>query len=209
MSYKLRPATFALSIGLILTLPACGSDERPGAPTKTGRAAPSTAAPSPTSSTNADGTLKGGTTLKLGQAALLRYDTGDLKGTLQVTVTRIEKGSSADLKVLSGLSKDALRATPYYVHSVIKNAGTTDLSHAPIDPPTGVLKDGTQARGLSVIGTFDKCDAFPKTAHFRPGASYESCSPVLADPGATVTGAAWTGQGYDDLPSSAGVSWTQ
>ncbi|MGW2649755.1 hypothetical protein ACWC2T_33815 [Streptomyces sp. NPDC001393] len=108
---------------------------------------------------------------------------------------------------MSGLSKDALKATPYYVHSVIKNVGTTDLSHAPIDPPTGLLEDGTEANGLDVIGAFDKCDSLAKTKHFRPGASYESCRPVLADPDTTVTGAVWTGQGYDDVPSAAGVSW--
>ncbi|MFJ3310110.1 hypothetical protein ACIPSA_45370 [Streptomyces sp. NPDC086549] len=145
--------------------------------------------------------------MKLGQPALLTYEGADMKGTIQVTVTRIEKGSQADLKDLSGLSKDQLKATPYYVRSVIKNVGTTDLSHASIEPPTGLLKDGTEARKLLVMGDFGTCDSLAKTDHFRPGASYESCGPVLADPGTTVTGAVWTGQGYADFPPSAGVSW--
>ncbi|MEU6071959.1 hypothetical protein ABZ864_47955 [Streptomyces sp. NPDC047082] len=147
--------------------------------------------------------------MKLGHPALLTYEGASQKGTLQVTVTRIEKGSRTDLKGLSGLSKDQLKATPYYVRSVIKNVGTTDLSHAFIEPPTGLLKDGTEAGKLIVIGGFGTCDspAKAKTDHFRPGASYEYCAPVLAHPGTTVTGAVWTGQGYADFPPSRGVSW--
>ncbi|MGW0333505.1 hypothetical protein ACWD0J_16805 [Streptomyces sp. NPDC003011] len=208
-----RTAAISLPIVLALTLAACGSDDDSTATkTLTSRsAAPAKPSPkpSPTSSTNADGTAAPGTKAKLGQPTLLTYTSGDHKGTLQVTVTRIEKGSRADLKKLSGLSGDALEATPYYVHAVIKNAGTTDLSHSFLEPPTGLLKDGTAARELLVIGTFDKCDSYPKTTKFGPGASYETCKPVLADPGATVTGAAWSGSGYPDFPASAGVTWTR
>ena len=212
MPHLTRTATLTLSVLLAFTLAACGSDDNSSQPTKplTSRAATqqTTTAASPTSSTNPDGTARPGTEAKLGQPTLLTYDTGDRKGILQVTVTRIEKGSRADLEKLSGLSGDALKATPYYVHSVIKNAGTTDLSHSAIDPPTGLLKDGTAARELLVIGTFDRCDSYPKTKKFGPSASYETCAPVLADPGTTVTGAVWTGSGYPDFPASSGVTWT-
>lgn len=208
MSHTLRAAALTFSIGLALT--ACGSDDSPSSPSTTHGAAPSTTtAPSPTSSTNADGTLKGGARVELGHAALIKYDTGDMNGILRVTVTRIEKGSQADLKGLSGLSKDDLKATPYYVHAIIKNAGTTDLSNASIDGPHGLLKDGSEASQLHVLGGgFDKCDDFMDTGKFRPGASIKYCGPALADPGTTVTGAAWTGNGYADYPPSSGVTWT-
>ncbi len=213
MPHMTRTATISLPIVLALTLTACGSDDDSNSATKTftSRAAapPATTQPSPASTTNADGTATPGTKAKLGRPILLTYDSGDHKGILQVTVTRIEKGSRADLDKLSGLSGDALEATPYYVHAVIKNAGTTDLSHSFLEPPTGLLKDGTAARELLVIGTFDKCDSYPKTTKFGPGASYETCKPVLAEPGSTVTGAAWSGSGYPDFPASAGVTWTR
>lgn len=162
---------------------------------------------SPTSSTKEDGTAKPGTKAKLGEPTLLSYEGGTKAGILEVTITGIEKGSKADVAPL-GLSGDAKKMTPYYVRATIKNASEKDLSHAPVDPPGGLLDDGTAARQLLVIGTFATCDSYPKTKSFPPGASYETCAPVLADPGTEVTGAVWTGQGYPDFPASSGVIWT-
>ncbi|WP_215456531.1 hypothetical protein [Streptomyces sp. ATCC 21386] len=156
---------------------------------------------------NEDGTAKAGAKAKLGEPVLLRYEGGTKSGVLEVTVTGIEKGSKADVASL-GLGDDAKKMTPYYVRATIKNAGKNDLSHAAVDPPSGLLDDGTAARQLLVIGTFATCDSYPKTKKFPPGASYETCAPVFADPGTEVTGAAWTGQGYPDFPPSAGVTWT-
>lgn len=206
-----RSAPAAAWLVLVLTLAGCGSGE--GAGSTADRPAPSVSAtgspqssPSPTSSLNEDGTAKPGTKAKLGEPTLLRYEGGTKAGILEVTVTGIEKGSKTDVASL-GLSGDAKEMTPYYVHATIKNAGQKDLSHAAVDPPGGLLDDGTAARQLLVIGTFATCDSYPKTKSFPPGASYETCAPVLADPGTEVTGAVWTGQGYPDTPASSGVTW--
>ncbi len=207
-----RSASAAASLVLALTLAGCGSGGGEGSPA--GTPAPNVSAtgspqpsPSPTSSTNEDGTAKPGTKAKLGEPTLLSYEGGTKAGTLEVTITGIEKGSKADVAPL-GLSGDAKKMTPYYVRATIKNAGGKDLSHAPVDPPGGLLDDGTAARQLLVIGTFATCDSYPKTKSFPPGASYETCAPVLADPGTEVTGAVWTGQGYPDFPATSGVIWT-
>ncbi|MFM9557909.1 hypothetical protein ACKI19_37250 [Streptomyces caniscabiei] len=202
----------AASSLLLLTLVGCGSGDVAGpADDKPAQSAPSSASPrsspSPTSSVNEDGTAKAGAKVKLGESVLLRYEGGTKSGILEVTVTGIEKGSKADVASL-GLDGDAKKMTPYYVRATIKNAGKNDLSHAAVDPPSGLLDDGTAARQLLVIGTFAACDSYPKTKKFPPGSSYETCAPVFADPGTEVTGAAWTGQGYPDFPPSAGVTWT-
>ncbi|MBE4738050.1 hypothetical protein [Streptomyces caniscabiei] len=195
---------------LLLTLVGCGSGGGAGPsddkPVASASASPR-ASPSPTSSVNEDGTAKAGSKAKLGEPVLLRYEGGTKSGVLEVTVTGIEKGDKADVASL-GLEGDAKKMTPYYVRATIKNAGKNDLSHAAVDPPGGLLGDGTAARQLLVIGTFAPCDSYPKTKKFPPGASYETCAPVFADPGTEVTGAAWTGQGYPDFPPSAGVTWT-
>ncbi|MDT0570915.1 hypothetical protein RM704_26225 [Streptomyces sp. DSM 3412] len=206
------PAPRAASVLLLLTLVGCGSGEGTGPAddkpaSRVSSSASSQSSPSPTSSVNEDGTVKAGTKAKLGEPTLLRYEGGTKSGLLKVTVTGIEKGSKADVASL-GLEDDAKKMTPYYVRATIENAGKNDLSHAPVDPPGGLLDDGTAARQLLVIGTFAACDSYPKTKSFPPGASYETCAPVLADPGTEVTGAAWTGQGYPDFPPSAGVTWT-
>ncbi|MEE1835515.1 hypothetical protein [Streptomyces sp. SP17KL33] len=207
-----RSAPAVASLVLVLTLAGCGSGEEAG--TTADKPAPSVSAtgaprstPSPTSSLNEDGTVKPGTRAKLGEPTLLRYEGGTKSGILEVTVTGIEKGDRADVASL-GLSGDAEKMTPYYVRATIKNAGKNDLSHAAVDPPGGLLDDGTAARQLLVIGTFATCDSYPKTKSFPPGASYKTCAPVLADPGTEVTGAVWTGQGYPDAPASSGVTWT-
>ncbi|MFE7838206.1 hypothetical protein ACFU53_19765 [Streptomyces sp. NPDC057474] len=206
-----RSAPAAASLALALTLAGCGSGDGAGGTPDT--PAPSVSAtgspqpsPSPTSSTNEDGTAKPGTEAKLGEPTLLSYEGGTKAGILEVTITGIEKGSKADVASL-GLSGDAKKMTPYYVRATIKNASEKDLSHAAVDPPGGLLDDGTAARQLLVIGTFATCDSYPKTKSFPPGASYETCAPVLADPGTEVTGAVWTGQGYPDFPASSGVIW--
>ncbi|MFF6786726.1 hypothetical protein [Streptomyces sp. NPDC012510] len=207
-----RSASAAASLVLTLTLGGCGSGDGAGptadkpAPSLSASGSPESS-PSPTSSVNEDGTAKAGIKAKLGEPTLLRYEGGTKSGVLEVTVTGIEKGSKKDVAPL-GLEDDAKKMTPYYVRATIKNAGKNDLSHAPVDPPGGLLDDGTAARQLLVIGTFAACDSYPKTKSFPPGASYETCAPVLADPGTEVTGAVWTGQGYPDFPPSAGVTWT-
>ncbi|QFQ98449.1 hypothetical protein F9278_22210 [Streptomyces phaeolivaceus] len=207
-----RSASAGASLVLALTLAGCGADDGAGAaddkpaPRVSASGSPESS-PSPTSSVNEDGTAKAGTKAKLGEPTLLRYEGGTKSGLLEVTVTGIEKGSKADVASL-GLKDDAKKMTPYYVRATIKNAGKNDLSHAAVDPPGGMLDDGTAARQLLVIGTFAACDSYPKTKSFPPGASYETCAPVLAEPGTEVTGAVWTGQGYPDFPPSSGVMWT-
>ncbi|WP_327728924.1 hypothetical protein OG250_22670 [Streptomyces sp. NBC_00487] len=206
------PAPCAASSLLLLTLVGCGADDGAGpsadkpAPRVSASSSPESS-PSPTSSVNEDGTAKAGTKAKLGEPTLLSYEGGTKAGILEVTVTGIEKGSKEDVAPL-GLKGDAKKMTPYYVRATIKNAGENDLSHAAVDPPGGLLDDGTAARQLLLIGTFAPCDSYPKTKSFPPGASYETCAPVFADPGTEVTGAVWTGQGYPDFPPSAGVTWT-
>ncbi|WP_326581225.1 hypothetical protein OG889_23495 [Streptomyces sp. NBC_00481] len=206
------PAPRAASLLLLFTLVGCGADDGAGpsadkpAPRVSASGSPESS-PSPTSSVNEDGTAKAGTKAKLGEPTLLSYEGATKAGILEVTVTGIEKGSKEDVAPL-GLKGDAKKMTPYYVRSTIKNAGENDLSHAAVDPPGGLLDDGTAARQLLLIGTFAPCDSYPKTKSFPPGASYETCAPVFADPGTEVTGAVWTGQGYPDFPPSSGVTWT-
>ncbi|MER7617761.1 hypothetical protein [Nonomuraea wenchangensis] len=169
--------------------------------------APSTedkATPSPEGSAVSD-QPEAATTLRFGRPALMDFSYNDKKGKLQITVTRIVKGRTADLSGLS-LSGKARKMVPYYIHATVKNAGTTDLSLTMPPGPRGVLANGDAARSLSVIGRFARCDSYPDTHKFPPGKSYRTCAPVLADPGDTVTGAEWSSDPYSDGPVA---TWTR
>jgi hypothetical protein len=205
MSMIGRPQRSIAAATLVaLALAGCGSSRRGSSrhvPTR-GTPGPSTVAARP------DGTVAPGAKVKVGAAALLEYSASGQKGVLKVTVTRIEKGRHADLSVLSDQDATTRKATPYYIHATVQNAGTTDLSHAYIEAMGGLLAGGDQARQLLVMGTFSRCDDYPKTKHFPPGARYQTCSPVLADPGTTVTGALWSSPPYRGLDPTGEVSWT-
>ncbi|MDL4820862.1 hypothetical protein [Actinomadura opuntiae] len=182
-----------------LVLAGCGSsggdsDAKPSA-ARTPSSSPSASAAAP----------QANRTLKFGQPAVMDFAYNDKKGKLQITVTGITKGRAADLSGLD-LSGDARKMVPYYIHAVIKNAGTTDLSLTMPDGPRGVLADGGQARSLSVLGRFPKCDGYPDTHSFPPGKSYRTCAPVLAAPGSAVTGATWSSDAYSDEPTA---TWTR
>ncbi|WP_344266743.1 hypothetical protein [Actinomadura napierensis] len=165
-----------------------------------------TPSPSPSPSPSASAaTPQADKTLKFGQPAVMDFAYNDKKGKLQITVTGIVKGRAADLSGLD-LSGGAKKMVPYYIHAVIKNAGTTDLSLTMPDGPRGVLADGGQARSLSVMGRFSKCDGYPDTHSFPPGKSYRTCAPVLAAPGSPVTGATWSSDAYSDGPAA---TWTR
>lgn len=187
--------------GLALALSGCGSSggDAKASPSASGSPAPST------EGSAAAGVPQAGTTLKFGQPAVMDFSYNDKKGKLEITVTGITKGRTADLSGLD-LSGKAKKMVPYYIHATIKNAGATDLSLTWPDGPRGVLASGEEARSLSVLGDFAKCDSYPKTHKFPPGKSYRTCAPVLADPGETVTGAKWSSDEFSDGPTA---TWTR
>ncbi|MEW9552493.1 hypothetical protein [Nonomuraea sp. NPDC050783] len=180
----------------------------PSSGTEAKEAPPPSASGSPVPSpagTTAAGEPRADAALGFGRPAVMDFSYNGKKGKLQVTVTRIVKGRTADLSGLS-LSGRARKMVPYYIHATIRNAGTTDLSLTMPPGPRGVLASGEQARSLSVIGRFARCDSYPDTRRFPPGKSYRTCAPVLADPGETVTGAVWSSDPYSDGPAA---TWTR
>jgi hypothetical protein len=198
---RTRNVTVIAVTGLGLVLSGCGAS---GGDAKASPSASGSPAPSTGGSATADAP-QAGTTLKFGRPAVMDFSYAEKKGKLEITVTGITKGRTADLSGLS-LSGKAKKMVPYYIHATIKNAGTTDLSLTMPEGPRGVLASGDEARSLSVIGHFAKCDSYPDTHKFPPGKSYRTCAPVLADPGDTVTGAKWSSDTYSDGPTA---TWTR
>ncbi|MCX5613521.1 hypothetical protein OHB39_39465 [Streptomyces sp. NBC_00047] len=156
----------------------------------------------------AAGTAKSGQAFKLGETATVPFDYGNNKGgTIDLTVTTIEQGNPADLESLN-LGDKVKGMIPYYVRYTVKNVGTTDLSFSTVGHIKGLLPDGSEAQGVSVIGKFEKCkgDSLPKG--FTNGQTQNGCAIALAPSVQTkVAGAQYWGKPYNNLSDGKPLTW--
>ncbi|WP_326566860.1 hypothetical protein VSH64_34120 [Amycolatopsis rhabdoformis] len=198
----------------VLALAGCGS-EMTGTPSAASGApapsqsssAPDTSGSAPSSSndssggaanTAAGGFTQQGTKLKLGEKAIVPFKSEGKTGAIGVTVKSIDKGVEADLAPLD-LGDKAKGMTPYYVRVTVSNESGTDFSYTSLGLMNALLPDGSEAQGVSVIGTFDKCDSGDAGKAFTTkGATYDSCVLAVAQAGTTVTGASYNEGEYTD-----------
>ncbi|MEW2505201.1 MULTISPECIES: hypothetical protein [unclassified Amycolatopsis] len=149
-------------------------------------------------SSSAGGFTQQGTKLKLGEKAIVPFKSEGKTGSIGVTVKSIDKGAEADLAPLD-LGDKAKGMTPYYVRVTVSNESGTDFSYSSLGLMNALLPDGSEAQGVSVIGTFDKCDSGDAGKDFTTkGATYESCVLAVAQAGTTVTGASYDEGDYSD-----------
>ncbi|MFJ3837614.1 hypothetical protein ACWGHM_20330 [Streptomyces sp. NPDC054904] len=216
-----------LAVAGTLALTGCknGNEELPAAQPSTSATQPSQpatpsdqpsspAAPSSSASTGgasvpgANGTAKSGQQFKIGEAAQIPFDYGSTKGgRIALTVTAIEQGNPADLDVLK-LGDKVKGMIPYYVRYSVQNTGTVDLSHTSVGHIKGLLPDGSEAQGVSVIGKFEKCpnESLPKG--FTNGKTQTSCAIALAPSAQTkVTAAQYWGEPYNILSKNKELVW--
>ncbi|MFE3584239.1 hypothetical protein [Streptomyces vinaceus] len=211
-----------LAVAGTLTLTGCknGNEEAAPAQSSAPAAQPSqggqdTAQPSTPASPSAGGgqapaagQAKPGQTFKIGETAQVPFNYGSTKGgTIALTVTGVEQGQPADLDSLK-LGDKVKGMIPYYVRYTVKNVGTVDLSYASVGHMKGLLPDGSEAQGVSVIGTFDKCkdESLPKG--FTNGQTQTSCAIALAPSAQTkVVGAEYWGDPYNSLSDGKGLFW--
>ncbi|MEU9799428.1 hypothetical protein [Streptomyces sp. NPDC051000] len=206
-------------VGLALTGCKNGNeDQSPALPASPSATQPSQSAqpePSATPSTGGGapapgtaGTAKSGQSFKIGEAATVPFSYGtDKGGTIALTVTGIEQGQAADLAPLK-LGDKVKGMVPYYIRYSVKNVGTTDLSHTSVSHIKGLLPDGSEAQGLSIIGTFEKCDDDALPRDFTNGKSQAGCAVALAPSAQTkVAGAEYWGDPYNSLNDKKGLTW--
>ncbi|MFE2166400.1 hypothetical protein ACFXB3_15230 [Streptomyces sp. NPDC059447] len=140
---------------------------------------------------------KPGQAFKIGETATVPFDSGNTKGgTIALTVTAVEQGNPADLAPLN-LGDKVKGMIPYYVRYTVKNVGTVDLSFTSVSHIKGLLADGSEAQGVSVIGKFEKCkeDSLPKG--FTNGQTQQECAIALAPSSQTkVSGAQYWNNPY-------------
>lgn len=180
---------------------------QPGYEQPSTAASPSAGGDSSAAPGGAAGQAKPGQAFKLGETATVPFTYGSTKGTVALTVTSVDQGQPADLDSLK-LGDKVKGMIPYYIHYTVKNVGTTDLAYSSVGHIKGLLPDGSEAQGVSVIGKFEKCkdDSLPKG--FTNGQSQTNCVIALAPSAQTkVTGAEYWGDPYNNLNNSKPLTW--
>jgi hypothetical protein len=148
-----------------------------------------------------------GTSLKIGQRAVVPLRRGSTTGTLGITVTAIERGDQAAFAQRFGSQAQGM--TPYYIRYTVQNVGGTDLSRT-TTPLLKAVGPGGGSTGATVIFT----SALPGCERGRPdasfasaGATYQHCRLQVARQGVEVTGAEYEESegGYSGSP----IVWTR
>jgi hypothetical protein len=196
----------------VLALAGCGGSTKtvtqrvatPPAATTTAAETATTDAATPAATSG--GLTPMGSTLKIGDPALIAYDdaTNHKKSRIQVTPVKIEKGTIDDFKNID-LDGKQKSSTPYYVTMKVKNVGKGDLSGT--DPASfidGVDDRGQEQSNIIFFGTFDRCNS-DRAKSLKPGESYSSCLAYLIAGGGSIVGMRWVH--FDEKTSKSDINW--
>jgi hypothetical protein len=168
-------------------------------------AATTTTAAAPESSSSAKPTALG-STLELGQAAVVVYDDTihHHSSAVRITPHAIEAGTLADFKNIK-LDADQKTSSPFYVKVDVENVGKEDLS----DSSPGTYLNGVDDRGQNqneviFFGDFATCQSkTPKS--LKPGESYKTCLTYLIPKGGSLKGMRWIA--FDQKTGKSDLNW--
>jgi hypothetical protein len=216
---KLRSVTPLCAVSLILAVAGCGgssssssSSAAAGAGTTSTSSGAAASAGGTSSSAGASapagGITKPGTTLKIGQTAIVPFQSPAQTSNaappykLQVTVESITKASISDFK---GIQLDATEkaGTPYYLRFKVTNIGTGDIGTNAEAAVSGLDNTGQEAESVTFIGTFPPCNDADAPKPFTHGKTWSTCQVYLVPGG--ITGATYSG--FVESYISSPVKW--
>ena len=200
----------ALALG-VLALTGCGGSTK--TVTQTAPAPAPAVQPTTTAETTAEtaaaptgGITPMGSTLKVGETAVIAYDdaSNHKKSRIEVTPQKIEKGTIDDFKDID-LEGKQKTSTPFYVTMRVKNVGKGDLSGT--NPATYI--DGVDDRGqeqdeIIFFGDFDRCNN-DNAKSLKPGESYSACLAYLIPGGGSIKGMRWIA--FDQKSGKSNIDW--
>jgi hypothetical protein len=202
----------ALATVGVIALSGCGggsNDKSASAPAATTTtAAPVTTETTATTTTAAQtgGLTPIGSTLKMGQTAVIAYtdSSNHKKSNIEITPEGIEKGTLDDFKNIE-LDAAQKTATPFYVKLTVKNVGKGDLTGS--DP--GSYIDGVDDRGqeqseVIFFGDFDRCN-HDRPKSLKPGETYKPCLVYLIPKGGSIVGMRWIV--FDQKTGKSNIEW--
>lgn len=208
-----------LAASAAIGLAGCGGDSDDGGEeTAASTPAPAATTETPTTETPTETTetpeapaaagkaTPGGTTLAIGEPAVIDYEdsTKGKKTLIEVTPEAIEEGSLDDFANID-LDAAQKKSTPYYVKVAVKNVGKGDLSGSEPGSYIDAVDDrGQQQNEIIFFGDFDRCEeADPKK--FAPGDSYETCLTFLIPGGGSIEGMRWIM--FDEKNGKSDINW--
>ncbi|PWV81854.1 hypothetical protein SAMN05421630_10687 [Prauserella marina] len=196
-----------------ITLSACGGGEEGDASaapeTSASAAAPSdevaaddsSEAPAPAEPGSAEVTPPG-TALKVGDRAVVPFESSDATGKIAITVTAIEPGDKAEFE--SKFGDKAQGIDPVYIRYTIENVEGGDFSYSSAPRLRALGADGT-GTGVIVSGDLGTCESDSAPKDFTaPGATYETCRLQGGTPDNPAVGVEYSDDDYSDDP----IVWT-
>ena len=205
-----------MAVAATLALAGCGGGDEgetassptpASTPTATAAETASPAATEAASSSGGDAKVTSlGTTLKIGEPAVIDYEdaTTKDKSLIEFTPKKIEQGTLDDFKNID-LDEEQKSATPFYATISVKNVGDGDLSGAsPATYVNGVDDRGQDQNEIIFFGDFERCDSeAPKS--LKPGESYEACLVYLIPKGGKLVGFHWIA--FDEKSGKSDLNW--
>ena len=176
------------------------------APATTAGAAASTTVAAAKNSPSSGKVTPIGSTLKLGQTAVIAYDDASThkKSTIQITPKPIERGSISDFKNVQ-LNEQQKTSTPFYVKVAVKNVGSGDLTGgSPATYLDGVDDRGQNQNSVIFFGEFSRCPSV-RPKHLKPGEAYNTCLTFLIPKGGSIVGMRWVV--FDQKTGKSDLNW--
>lgn len=149
-----------------------------------------------------------GTELEVGKTATVPQ--GDDGGTITVTVSKITKGTAADLEQLEDADKYTDYTPVYVEYTMTGTDGSGELGGDILDDVDPITSDGNKAGTLVIVGTspFEKCDSNSIPDDFGPGDTETTCQVAMLSSGQEIGGAQYAP--YEgDYADDGKVVWKQ
>jgi hypothetical protein len=176
-----RLAALAVAAGLVLT--GCnGGDgsEAEDTPSASGSASQTESPTADVSVPEGVAVTAQGTDLEFGDSAVVVFEPDQNRSTLlELTVTKVRKGSLDDFKGFILDDPYKRKANYYYVKVSVENVGEGDVGGAPV-PLWGVNGENTLLPPVNFTTDFKKCPSTPLPKKFGPGDSIDTCLVFLS-----------------------------
>ncbi|HEY2287189.1 MAG TPA: hypothetical protein VGH88_15745, partial [Streptosporangiaceae bacterium] len=111
---------------------------------------------------------------------------------LKVTVESVQKGTITDFTNID-LNASEKKSTPYYVQVRLTALGSVapPKDNDPALTFTAIDDRGQEQDNITILGTFQRCDAPSPPTSFANGKSYQSCLTYLIPGGGSIKSVEW------------------
>lgn len=151
--------------------------------------------PSSVPTTDTDGSTLPGTSLALGESAVVRFKAGRQRTSLiELTVTSVKPGSRRQL-VQFELPAAARHSDVFYVRVTVVNTDRSDLA-GEVVTLYGMVSDSRVVPPVTFGSPFDRCEHRALPRNFTKDARTQLCMVMLAPKHGRISAIQWRGNGH-------------